>query len=238
MRGKSARRQGKQHSAPGTAMAQVERPDESVECPPSSCAGRGGDLADALVYSTQKRHVRGRRSSAAEGHGVTGELQDLPVLLPPSARSRKGAPSGGQESWLARSGSASRSTSLRAHRDRLRGAGRLKVSIGPSLPATPVNVYVVGVGLSFTKINPAPPTSTGPPTKTSRTSPSPPPETAKSASTTKAPAASTSSSTAAGTSPPTKQPSDKQSQGRALRQGRPARTTAIGDPDHGHDLAL
>jgi transposase len=57
LRKKSGRRPGKQPGAPGTTMAQVQNPDATIECPPSACAGCGGDLAGAPVFGTQRRQV-------------------------------------------------------------------------------------------------------------------------------------------------------------------------------------
>jgi transposase len=57
LRKKSGRKPGKQPGAPGSTMRQVENPDAIIVCPPSACAGCGGDLTGAPVYGTQRRQV-------------------------------------------------------------------------------------------------------------------------------------------------------------------------------------
>ena len=63
MRKKSGRKPGKQPGAPGATMAQVEIADATIECPPSACAGCGGDLADAPVFGTWRQRFEARSPS-------------------------------------------------------------------------------------------------------------------------------------------------------------------------------
>ncbi|HEU4542330.1 MAG TPA: IS66 family transposase [Jiangellaceae bacterium] len=57
LRRASGRRPGKQPGAPGTALSQVDDPDEVVEHRPVRCVGCRADLADAPVVGVVRRQV-------------------------------------------------------------------------------------------------------------------------------------------------------------------------------------
>jgi transposase len=56
-RERGARRPGKQPGGDSATMNLVNDPDETVPCPPSQCAGCGGDLTGAPVTGIQRRQV-------------------------------------------------------------------------------------------------------------------------------------------------------------------------------------
>lgn len=56
-RQRSGRKPGKQPGAPGTALSQVDDPDEREEYRPARCSGCRADLADAVVVDVVRRQV-------------------------------------------------------------------------------------------------------------------------------------------------------------------------------------
>jgi transposase len=57
LRGKSGRKPGGQKGHPGSTLAQVAEPDETLRHEPGSCGGCGGDLAGAPEVGVERRQV-------------------------------------------------------------------------------------------------------------------------------------------------------------------------------------
>jgi transposase len=57
LRGKSGRKPGGQKGHPGSTLAQVADPDETLRHEPGSCGGCGADLADAPEVGVERRQV-------------------------------------------------------------------------------------------------------------------------------------------------------------------------------------
>jgi transposase len=57
LRERQGRKPGKQPGASGSTLRQVSDPDETIECPPTSCHGCGGDLSEAPVEGMNTRQV-------------------------------------------------------------------------------------------------------------------------------------------------------------------------------------
>jgi len=57
LRGKTDRRPGKQPGSPGSALRQVDRPDEVVDHVPSECGGCGADLERARAVGVVRRQL-------------------------------------------------------------------------------------------------------------------------------------------------------------------------------------
>ena len=57
LRERGRRRPGKQPGDPGSTMSLVDDPDESIDCPPTTCRGCGADLASAPVTARRRHQV-------------------------------------------------------------------------------------------------------------------------------------------------------------------------------------
>jgi transposase len=57
LRGRSGRKPGGQKGHPGSTLAQIAHPDETLRHEPGSCGGCGADLVDALEVGVDRRQV-------------------------------------------------------------------------------------------------------------------------------------------------------------------------------------
>ena len=87
----TGRRPGKQPGSPGTALRQVDDPDEVVEHVPAACAGCGADLADAAVAGVVRRQVHDIPQVTTPGGGASAAQAPPPLRV----RDHRGGTGGG-----------------------------------------------------------------------------------------------------------------------------------------------